>query len=129
MISYMVYRCMQTPVNLVSSNYYKDELAYQEVIDGTRAANRLSTRPVLTETSGDMFLTMPAEMRGRSLDGVVVFYCPSDMTRDRRVPLRPDADGRQRIEGRLVPPGNYTVKVSWRVGATLYYAEQPLQIR
>ena len=45
-------RCMQTPVDLVSEHYYKDELAYQQVIDGTRKANALSGKVGLTLTRG-----------------------------------------------------------------------------
>ena len=49
MISYMVYRCVKTPVNLVSEQYYKDELAYQNVIDGTKRANALSGKLELAQ--------------------------------------------------------------------------------
>ncbi|TDW96703.1 FixH family protein [Dinghuibacter silviterrae] len=126
MISYMVYRCMKMPVDLVTADYYKEELAYQEVIDGTKAANALSALPRLSENGERIELCMPSEMRGRSLEGSIVFYCPSDMERDRRVSLQPDADGRQWIQ--LLPAGNYTAKVSWRSGGKLYYAEQPVYI-
>jgi hypothetical protein len=126
MISYMVYRCMITPVDLVSASYYKDELAYQDVIDGTRAANALSALPRLIETGDRLELRMPDEMRGRVIEGSVVFYCPSDIDRDRKINLQPDGDGRQWI--RLLPSGNYTVKVSWRSGGKLYYAEQPFHV-
>lgn len=129
MISYMVYRCMRTPVDLVSANYYKEELAYQEVIDGTRAANGLSARPKLREqASGDIDVQMPAEMNGRLVDGFIIFYCPSDMARDRQVPLEPDQRGRQLIAGRLVPAGVYTVKLSWKTGGKQYYSEQSMEI-
>jgi nitrogen fixation protein FixH len=128
MISYMVYRCMKTPVDLVSANYYKEELAYQEVIDGTKAAGTLSSRPSLVCVADGVELQMPAEMKGQRVEGTVVFYCPSDQKRDRRVELRPDGEGRQLIEGRLVLSGNYKVKVSWRSSGKGYYSEQALDI-
>ncbi|HEY6901061.1 MAG TPA: FixH family protein [Puia sp.] len=128
MISYMVYRCMQTPVDLVSASYYKEELAYQEVIDGTKAAGALSSRPGVVEGPEGIELRMPEEMKGRAVEGVVVFYCPSDQSRDRRVELRPDEDGRQLIGGGVVPAGSYTVKVSWRSSGRRYYSEQSMAI-
>ncbi|MBS1662443.1 MAG: FixH family protein, partial [Bacteroidetes bacterium] len=106
-----------------------EELAYQEVIDGTKAVAGLSSRPRLACGAEGIELQMPAEMKGKAVDGVVVFYCPSDQKRDRRVELRPDGEGRQLIEGRLVLSGNYMVKVSWKSAGKGYYSEQSLDIR
>jgi hypothetical protein len=126
MISYMVYRCMQTPVNLVSEQYYKDELAYQTVIDGTRQANALSGKLVLAQEVGkSVRLELPADMRGRAVEGAIFFYCPSDVRRDRRIPLKVDAKGEQVIGNGMVPGGHYTVKVSWQVAGVNYFMEQP----
>lgn len=129
MISYMVYRCMLLPVDLVSNQYYKDELAYQQVIDGTRRANGLSGRLQLDPEGGGILLRMPVEMRGRAVSGTVVFYCPSDAARDRRLPLAPDHLGEQAIAAGSVLPGHYTVKVSWKAGGLDYYTEQPMELQ
>ena len=84
----MVYRCMQTPVDLVSKDYYKDELAYQQVIGGTRRANALS-RPVRLAATGEgVRVELPVEMKQRSLSGHIRFYCPADAGRDRDILLK-----------------------------------------
>ncbi len=129
MISYMVYRCMETPVDLVSSQYYKDELAYQKVIDGTRQANALSGKVVLEHVAGAVRLTLPVEMSGKAVKGRVVFYCPNDMTRDRSFPLDTDGSGRQKIVKGSVPNGHYTVKVNWESGGVDYFMELPFVIQ
>jgi hypothetical protein len=123
-ISYMVYRCMRTPVDLVSAEYYKDELAYQHVIDGTRQADALSGKVQLVSMGGRIRLLLPAEMRDKPVTGTIQFYCPYDETRDRNIPLHADAEGVQDIPPGQVTPGNYTVKVSWETGSTGYYHEQ-----
>ncbi len=46
-MSYMIYRCMNVPVNLVSKAYYKDEIAYQEVIDAKK--NTLELRQLTND--------------------------------------------------------------------------------
>jgi hypothetical protein len=129
MISYMVYRCMQTPVDLVSSQYYKDELAYQKIIDGTRQANSLSARLSLEEVDGVVRLILPVEMKGKAVKGSIVFYCPNDAARDRSIPLDPDGSGRQEMVKGAVPKGYYTVKVSWESGGVDYFTEQPFVIQ
>lgn len=128
-ISYMVYRCMRTPVDLVSTEYYKDELAYQQVIDGTRKADALTGKIQLMATAGGIRLRLPAEMRDRPIKGAIQFYCPYDQTRDRKIPLHTDAEGTQDIPQGEVMPGNYTVKINWEAGGAGYYHEQSLILR
>lgn len=127
-MSYMVYRCMQTPVDLVSKDYYKEELAYQQVIDGTRHANALSTQPRLAPSSDGLHLQLPAEMKQKSLTGLIRFYCPADATRDRDIPLMPDTEAGQTIPKDVLSPGQYTVSVSWNAAGTSYFSQQPLTI-
>lgn len=128
MISYMVYRCMQTPVDLVAKEYYRDELVYQDVIDGTRKANALSGKVILQEGPETISLQLPAEMKNTGVEGSILFYCPSDMAKDRRLPLQVDAGARQEISNRHVLPGHYLVKIRWESRGVRYYTEQPLVI-
>lgn len=127
-MSYMVYRCMQTPVDLVSKDYYKEELAYQQVIDGTRRANGLSG-PVRIDTAADgVRVVLPAEMRNRMVTGQVRFYCPADASRDRKMVLNMDVEGGQVIPREAILAGQYTVSVSWETGGVGYYSQQSLVI-
>ncbi|HVU94148.1 MAG TPA: FixH family protein [Puia sp.] len=128
-ISYMVYRCMQTPVDLVSKDYYKDELAYQQVIDGSRHANALSTMPRLAATEAGLRLQLPVEMKQKTLTGRIRFYCPANAARDREIPLSPDAECRQDIPKDVLSPGQYTVSISWDAGGINYFSQQSLTIR
>lgn len=128
MISYMVYRCVRLPVDLVSDQYYKDELAYQQVIDGMNRANALSGRVSLTPGQQGLSLTMPDEMHGRPLKGNIVFYCASDAARDRTMPLAVDDFGRMTIAPGTVLPGHYQIKVGWVTGGLNYYSEQDLEL-
>lgn len=129
MISYMVYRCMQTPVDLVSNQYYKEELAYQKVIDGTRRANALSAKVSLAQVGGLVLVNLPAEMNGKVAKGTIVFYCPNDAGRDRSFVLNVDGDGRQELAKGAVPNGHYTVKVSWESAGVGYFEEQSFVIQ
>lgn len=124
-ISYMVYRCMLTPVDLVSDHYYKDELAYQHVIDGTRQANALSTKVALNLTAGGVRIQLPPEMNNKPVRGSIQFYCPSDAGRDRNLPLSIESGGRADIAVSSLLSGHYIVKISWTAGGVGYFAEQP----
>ena len=129
MISYMVYRCMNTPVNLVSDQYYKDELAYQQVIDGAKKANALLGKVQLALVPAGIRIDLPQEMRGKTVEGTIFFYCPSDAASDRHFSLGTDTTGEQEIAKGKVPSGHYTVKVSWATGGVNYFIEQPFVIQ
>ena len=129
MISYMVYRCVKTPVNLVSEQYYKDELAYQTVIDGTRRANSLSGKLQLIRSGDRIRIQLPVEMTGKIIVGWIFFYCPSNIAQDRKVSLSTDEAGRQEIGPGVVPMGHYSVKVSWESAGLNYFIERPIIIQ
>ncbi len=129
MISYMVYRCMETPVDLVNKEYYKDELVYQQVIDGAHKANGLSGKVILQQEASTISLQFPAEMKNGAVSGTVLFYCPSNKEKDRQLPLKVDAGARQEIETRYFSPGHYNVKISWENKGVNYFTEEPFTIQ
>ena len=66
---YLVYRCMNTEFELVEKDYYKNELAYQQVIDASKRTGQLSSAARLTQATEELRLEMPEEMKGKKLKG------------------------------------------------------------
>ena len=128
LMSYMVYRCFSVPVDLVSNEYYKDEIAYQQVIDGTKNANALHDKATVKESATDVVIQLPDEMKNHTVKGTVLFYCPSNMENDRHINLATDAGGKQAIDIKKFSKGNYTVKIDWTDASTHFYTERPLTI-
>lgn len=124
-MSFMVYRCMQAPVNLVAKEYYRDELAYQQVINGKAAANGLAGKVNVLQQGDSVLVQLPAAMQARSVNGSVLFYCAADSRRDRRFDLAINNDALWSLSKDSLLPGRYVVKVSWEAGAKHYYAEEP----
>ncbi len=126
---YLVYRSVKTDFELVEKDYYKNELRYQEVIDGTRSANALSTPlQVSQEGEGEIRLRLPAEMKQKNISGQVWFYCSYDAARDRQYALATNAEGVQVFPAEKVNPGNYIVRVRWHDGFKEYYTEKNLTV-
>ena len=127
LMTYMVSRCIQTPVNLVSKEYYNDELAYQQVIDGQVNANLLSSNVAVREDENFVTLTFPDEQR-KVLTGKLWFYCASASGKDKKIALHTDENGIQKIPREVFSAGNYTVKISWEDNGDKFYSEQFLSI-
>lgn len=123
LMGYMVYRCMGTNTELVSKEYYKDEIAYQHIIDGENSANTLAAQPRWERSGNGYVLTMPASLNGKTVKGTIRFYCPASKNADRVFPLAPDKEGKQTIPVTALSRGTYTVKLDWNAGEGYYHTE------
>ena len=125
---FLVYRSMHTTYELVEKDYYKNELRYQQVIDGSNLANQLSA-PVKIEQSGkDITLELPGEMKNKSISGDVWFYCAYDETKDKKFALEISGEGRQVFQTGVIEPGSYTVKITWGTEGKNYFFEKKLMV-
>jgi hypothetical protein len=128
MMLFLAYKCVQTNFDLVSKEYYKDELVYQQVIDGSNRANNLSEKVLLVQQEKNIILSLPGEMKGLKTSGNILFYYPADAHRDRKIELTVSTDATQVIPTKDFMPGNYTAKISWTANDKFYYSEQPVSI-
>lgn len=126
-MTFLVYRSVKTNYELVDKEYYKSELAYQQVIDGSNRANALSETS-LSQDSNGITLQLPAEMKNKKVTGTIHFYCAYDEKRDKVVELTPSAEGLQVFAPGSLQAGTYTVKINWQAEGTGYYTEKNLII-
>lgn len=127
-IFYLVYRSMHTNYELVEKDYYKTELRYQDIIDGTNRANALKGTVSIQQTEQGLVLQMPDEMKAQVISGTILFYCAYDASRDKKIGLDITTGGVQIVEKGRITPGEYTVKISWRTNGKNYYTERSITI-
>ncbi len=125
---YLAYRCMHINTDLVTKEYYKDELRYQDVIDGTKSADSLSRKVQLIQRDEAITVQLPGEMKDEKVSGNIWFYCAADAKRDRHISIEMNSEGFQEINKKIFLPGIYTVKFNWTSNDRHYYSEQPLTI-
>lgn len=128
-MGYLVYRSMSTDFELVEKEYYKSELKYQDVIDGSKQASRLQQPVQLQQSDNVLQLLFPASASAGNISGTAWFYCAYDSKRDLQLSLAPDTAGVQQVDMKKLAPGTYTVKLSWKGNDISYYDELPLTIR
>jgi len=128
-ISYMVYQCIKMPVDLVSAEYYKEEIAYQQVIDGNTNANSLTTKVELQQAGNSIIVHLPEQLKNQAVQGSILFYCSANASKDRRFELQPGNSTEQVITTGKVKPGTYMVKTNWWANKVHYYNEQPLTVQ
>lgn len=128
MIVYLVVQCMNTHYDLVSKEYYKEELQYQQIIDGASRANRLSSHATVSQTNEQLIVQLPAEMQQQPVTGNILFYSVDNSQKDKQVALQLNDHAAQTIDSRSFIPGKYTAKIRWQSNNEQYYTEVPVTI-
>lgn len=118
----MVVFSSQQQIDLVRKDYYSAELKHQDRMDETDNAAALSEQVKLSRSNAGVNIQLPAEMKGKTVNGTAYFYRPSDAKLDRTFTLQPDTSGLQLITGDLMP-GIYNVQVQWKAEDKNYFSE------
>jgi len=127
-IFFLIYKTTQSHFDLVSKDYYKDELAYQQVIDGTNLANKLSSGIQVQQQNDQISIQFPQEMKQKKAEGTIFFYCSADSRKDKKINIQLSEEAVQIIPAKDILPGKYVLKINWKTDNQNYYNEQPVSI-
>jgi len=127
LMSPLVYMCMKQKLELVSKDYYKDELRYQDKIDGMNNANKIGN-VLIQENQENVSIQLPKEVQGLALKGQATFYCTVNSLNDRTLPLEVNDEGFMLISKTKLAKAKYLVKLNWQIGNDLYYTEKKLSV-
>ena len=128
MMVYMVVKSFQANVDLVSEDYYLEELNYQQQIDkknNVEAANMAIKYQITPE---GVFLTFPDQTYLEKVSGSINLYRPSAASMDVQLSIALDSQFRQLIRPDQFSPGKYILKIDWTDGGKPYYQEIDLLI-
>ena len=128
-VGLIVMACSQK-MDLVSADYYEQELKYQGQIDRAERTGREANQASVTYDAADKQITvsLTSEQARRPVSGSIELYRPSAAGLDRAVELKPDANGIQRFDASGLAPGLWKVRVSWTVEKQDYYLEQKVVV-
>ncbi len=127
-MGYLVYRASGTHFDLVSKEYYKDELRYQDKIDGFRNAAAMDAVQLRVDSTGILQIRFPEQMKGKPVVGSLWLYCKTDAGKDLHIPLAEDTTGMRVINVSGKASGKYLAKLHWEVLRVPYEFEQEIII-
>jgi hypothetical protein len=112
--------------NLVEEDYYEKELVYQQKIDKMRNVDRLSGKVILEKAGDSLLARFPREFGKDPAAGTMLFYRPSDKSKDFtvRFTTSPSTTVAIGLKSRL--RGKWIVKMEWEAGGVAYYQEETL---
>jgi nitrogen fixation protein FixH len=128
-VSLVVMACSQR-VELVSNDYYSEELKFQNRIDSVDRTRLLNAQPTVAYDAAGKCITvsLPGKSKG-SVSGRVLLYRPSAAGLDRQMRLDLDPEGSQRFDAHALLPGLWKVRVSWKVESQEYFVDRSVVIR
>ena len=115
-----VVKAFNQKIDLVTPDYYAQELDYQSKYDKMQNAGTLKEPVTAVQTNGNVVITFPKEVKA-PYSGKVLFYRPSNSAEDVSLPLKADIDGQMLVPVSKLKKGNYSVLIDWSAGATKYF--------
>lgn len=117
-------------VDLVSKNYYEQELKFQAQIDRSEHARHLSApaKVAYDRSRRRITLTLPPEHAAHPVTGQIQLYRPSEADLDRQLRLQTDDHGSQSLDASHLKPGLWKIRLSWSVADEGFFSDQQLVI-
>jgi hypothetical protein len=125
-IATLVTVCMRQDVNLVSKDYYKEELAYQEQIARMNNTNQLDAKPIIRQ-SGD-FVEVEFAHFHKIENGSLKLFRPSDPRLDKAFVLPSTGSNKQSFSTTGLGRGMYRARMQWLMDGKEYYIETIIHI-
>lgn len=127
-MGYAVYKAVQQDYDLVTSDYYAEELVYQEKIDQMKNALKLSDNAKLTWTEKGLVIEFPEELQGRKMTARVNMYCVTEKDNDFSISEENWALADLAIPAGKFNSGRWVAKITLDDAGTGYYFDPEIVI-
>jgi hypothetical protein len=114
---------------LVTEDYYQQEVKYQGLIDGQSNFKNLSKKPSVTFVSDEIKILFSEPFTSKNTTGTIDLLRPSDAKEDIKIPLLLDEENKQRIPTINLLKGKYYIILDWQTDGKRYYSKETLKIK
>lgn len=118
---------MRQDFQLVSTDYYGDEIRYQEVIDAGKNQAALSAPVAIVADANTVNIELPQEFAGVPVTGEVHFYSPVNADWDKVIDMN-TSNKILSIPRTQLHTTRYKVKITWNANNKQYYQESEIAL-
>jgi len=117
-------------MDLVRSDYYEQEILFQQHIDAAARTRALGANVALNfdANAHALLVRVPATHVAQSFDGTLHLYRPSDAKLDRHLKLKPATTGEQLMNTAELAPGLWRARVEWTANRESYLLENSIVV-
>ncbi|MCF6167322.1 FixH family protein [Lutibacter sp.] len=123
-----VYKATFVPAydhHLVSDDYYKDELNYQQEIDNQNKAAELKENITLKKEASGLTIYFPSEFEPTQISGIIYFQRPSNNKIDFNLPIELTTN-KYFLTNKYLIEGRWNVKIEWTVNNETYLFKEKI---
>jgi len=124
-IVFLVFKANGERYDMVTKDYYEEELKFQQVIAESANANALSATVTVEKLNDALSIRFPVEMRNKKIEVDFYLYYPADDMKD----FRKSFTINQPEFTQALPAGfkgQYELKLSWSADGKKYYNERKI---
>ena len=125
----MVSLSISQKVDLVSKDYYEQELQFQNKINLMDRTRLLSEQLSWQVQNDELVLDFPDQFKGQQTSGKVFFFRPSDAVLDKNFELQTGTLNTKSMSIKKLKSGLYKIQINWEVENIQYYNEGFIQIK
>jgi hypothetical protein len=127
LMAILVYKAVNTKFELVTKDYYKEELRYQDKIDGAANA-RTAGSIMLKQDASTITLQLPTSLQTSISEGEAWFYCKTDAAKDQRLPIKIE-DGIYSFDKSVFAKSTYELKLQLTNNSKQYYYKEFITVQ
>jgi len=123
-----VYKATFVPAydhHLVSDDYYKDELNYQQEIDKQNKAAELKENITIKKEASGLTIYFPSEFAPTQISGTIYFQRPSNNKIDFNLPIELTSN-KYFLSQEILIEGRWNVKIEWTVNNNTYLFKEKI---
>ncbi|HEX8040860.1 MAG TPA: FixH family protein [Chryseosolibacter sp.] len=119
--------CFRQDVSLVTADYYKEELAFQDQIDRMANTSGLEEKPDIT-TDGAGVLKVTFNKFYEIESGDLQLFRPSDPRLDKQFPLSHSKESSRYFSVKGFKKGLYRARMQWKMSGKEFFFEQVIYL-
>lgn len=123
----LVFMCFGQKVELVSKDYYAQEIAFQDKINAVNNEKSLIGSINHSVNGNEVILTIDSTLLSNDFEGTIVFFRPSDSSKDVKLKMNFN-NYTQIINGSSLIHGAYKLQLTWVTNHTKYFKEDVIFI-
>lgn len=127
-ILFLVWKAMQVDIEMVESNYYEKEMAFNGKLQATANANALPTKVSVEKQDQQIILKIDSTTAAAITSAEIHFYNPASEKSDKKLNIAASNNGVYVFPVAQFNKGKYIAKISFTSAGKNYYAEEVIFI-
>ena len=125
----MVFIALRQNNEMIDDEYYKKELAYQQVIDAKKNLLKISENNIVNQNAREVIFILPVGTFEKFEEGHIELLRPDNQLKDVHMTMQFVGRDKYVIPKTDLLSGAYKARISWKNNGTPYYKEETVYVQ